>query len=111
MILAVDKLYILDILGYLGDFLATILVKGLPEDVLKELRRLKVELNCKSGAELLEKLVESKEPVLLSEKELDRMRIGVKGFLKLSKVVSRKWSGAPSVLREFRRSRRHGRNN
>ena len=103
----IDKLYILDILGYLGDFVATILVKGLPEDVLKELKRLKVELNCKTWAELLEKLVESKEPVLLSQKELDRMRTGVRGFLKLSKMVSKKWSGAPTVLEEFRRSRAH----
>jgi len=87
--------------------MATILVKGLPEDLLKELKRLKVELNCKTWADLLEKLVESQEQVLLSEKELERMRTGAKGFLKLSKVVSRKWSGAPTVLEEFRRSRAH----
>lgn len=87
--------------------MATILVKGLSEDLLKELRRLKVEWNCKTWAELLDKLVASKEVVLLSEKELNGIRVGAKEFLKLRKVVSRKWSGAPTVLEEFRRSRAH----
>jgi len=90
--------------------MATILVKGLSEDVLKELKRLKVELNCKTWAELLAKLVESKELVLLDEKDLTGIRVGAKEFLKLRKTVSRKWSGAPTVLEEFRRSRRHERN-
>jgi len=105
--LVLDKPYILDFFGYLGALMATILVKGLSEDLLKELKRLKVELNCRTWAELLTKLVEAKEPILLSEKELNRMRNGVKGFLKLSKVVSKKWTGAPTVLEEFRRSRAH----
>jgi hypothetical protein len=33
--------------------MATILVKNLPEELLKELKRLKVELGCKTWAELI----------------------------------------------------------
>jgi len=35
----------------------TLLIKGVSEDLLKELRRLKVELDCKTWAELLENLL------------------------------------------------------
>jgi len=44
--------------------LATILIKNLPEDFLKELKRLKVELGCRMWAELLAKLVESGKAIL-----------------------------------------------
>jgi len=104
---SLDKLYILDGSSYLGDSMATILIKGLPEDLLKELKRLKVEWNCKTWAELLTKLVESRELVLLTEEELNEARDGVKKFLKLRERVSEKWSGPPSVLEESRRSRAH----
>jgi len=87
--------------------MATILIKGLSEDLLKELKRLKVEWNCKTWAELLAKLVEAKELILLSEKEMNEIRAGVKEFLKLRNTVSSKWSGPPSVLEESRRSRAH----
>jgi hypothetical protein len=103
-----DKLYILDYLDNLGDLLATILVKNLPEDVLKELKRLKVELGCKTWAELLAKLAEPQKVTSLNEKELEDMRTGVQGFLKLRNVVSTGWTGRPSVLEESRRTRRHG---
>ena len=102
-----DKLYILDYLSYLGDLMATILIKGLPDDLLKELKKLKIEWNCKTWAELLAKLVESKELIILSEKELNEIRTGTKEFLKLRKAVSKKWSGPPTVLEETRRSRAH----
>jgi len=36
-------------------------VKNLREDLLKELKRLKAELGCKTWAELLAKLVESEK--------------------------------------------------
>jgi hypothetical protein len=49
--------------------LATILVKNLPEDLLKELKRLKVELGCKTWAELLSELVTAKETILLTEEK------------------------------------------
>jgi hypothetical protein len=87
--------------------LATILVKNVPEDLLKELKRLKVELGCRTWAELLAKLVKSERAISISEERLEDMRTGVKGFLRLKSVVSGKWTGHPSVLEESRRSRRH----
>ncbi len=89
--------------------MATILVKGVPEELLRELKRLKVELNCRTWAELLEKLTEAKGAVLLSNEDSEKMKRGLKGFLSLSEEVSRKWTGAPSVLEELRKSRHHGR--
>lgn len=89
--------------------MATILVKGVPEELLKELKRLKVELNCKTWAELLAKLTESKGAVILSNEDAEKMKRGLKGFLSLGEEVSRRWSGAPSVLEELRKSRHHGR--
>ena len=88
--------------------MATILVKGVPDEVLKELKRLKVELGCRTWAELLERLVQSRQPVLLGADELERMRRGVKSFLRLREKVSRRWRGTPAVLEEFRKSRGHG---
>jgi hypothetical protein len=87
--------------------LATILVKNLPEDLLKELKRLKVELGCKTWADLLSELVAAKEPIVLSEEEKSQMKKGIKGFLNLRTEVSHKWKGPPTVLEEIRRSRRH----
>ena len=86
--------------------MATILVKNIPEDLLKELKRLKVELGCKTWADLLSELVAFREPIVLSEEERNRMKKGVEGFLSLRNEVSRKWKG-PSVLEEIRRTRRH----
>ncbi|MEM1944584.1 MAG: hypothetical protein QW756_00650 [Nitrososphaerota archaeon] len=87
--------------------MVTILVKGLSEDLLKELKRLKVELGCKTWAELLAKLVASRELIFVGEEELKAMEAGVQGFLKLREVVSERWAGHPTVLSEFRRSREH----
>jgi len=89
--------------------MATILIKNLPEDLLKNLKRLKVELGCKTWAELLAKLVESKTAISLNEEELNKMRLGVQGFLELRSLVSEKWTGHPTVLDEIRRSRKHER--
>jgi len=102
-----DKPYILYYLGILGDPLATILVKNLPEDLLKELKRLKVELGCRTWADLLARLVESGRAVSIDEEEVKEIKRGVEGFLKLRGEVSKKWSGRPSVLEETRRSRHH----
>ncbi|MEM2704277.1 MAG: hypothetical protein QXR45_14090 [Candidatus Bathyarchaeia archaeon] len=77
------------------------------EDLLKELKRLKVEFGCRTWAELLAKLVESGKPVLLEDEELKSMKEGVQGFLALRSVVSSKWVGPLSVVEEVRRSRRH----
>ena len=85
----------------------TILVKNLPEDLLKELKRLKVELGCRTWAELLAKLVESETTVSLSEEELEDIRTGIQGLLKLKSAVSSRWSDRPTVLEETRRSRGH----
>jgi hypothetical protein len=87
--------------------MATILVKGIPEEVLKELKRLKVELNCKTWADLFGRLVELREPLVLSNDDVKKMDGGVQNFLRLGVVVSKNWSGAPSVMGEFRKSRRH----
>jgi hypothetical protein len=87
--------------------LATILVKNLPDSLLKELKRLKVELGCSTWAELLAKLVESERAISFGEEKLNETRAGVQGFLKLRSVVSKRWTGHPDVLEETRRSRAH----
>lgn len=87
--------------------MATILVKNLPEDLLKKLKRLRVELGCRTWAELLAKLVESERIASLGEERLEEMRSGVQAFLKLRSSVSKKWLGSPMVLEETRRSRKH----
>jgi hypothetical protein len=85
--------------------MATMLIKNLPEEVLKELKRLKVELGCKTWAELLTKLIEPERTIILTREKLDEMSKGVQGFLQLRSIVSDKWKGTPSVLEEVRRSR------
>jgi len=102
-----DKLYILGYLSIHGDLLATILVKNLPEDLLKELKKLRIELGCKTWAELLARLVELEKTTSLGEERLAEMRSGVQAFLKLRRNVSGKWVGSPDVLQETRRSRNH----
>ncbi len=77
--------------------------------MLKDLKRLKVEMNCNTWAELLAKLIEPKGVVILSNRDAENMRRGVKGFLSLGEEVSSKWTGAPSVLEELGKSRHHDR--
>jgi hypothetical protein len=86
--------------------MATILVKNLPEELLKELKRLKVELGCKTWADLLTELVTNEETLLKHENK-NKTEIGVKNFLNLKTVVSTKWQNTPTVLEETRRARRH----
>ncbi len=85
--------------------MATLLVKNLPEEVLKELKKLKVELGCRTWADLLTKLVEERKAFSLNEDDFERMKAGVAGFLELRAVVSSKWKGPPSVIEEMRKSR------
>lgn len=87
--------------------MTTILIKGISEELLKKLKKLKIELECKTWAELLEKLVESREFVFLSEEDFKRMKEGIEDFLKLKEIVSKKWVGTPTVLEEFKRLRKH----
>jgi hypothetical protein len=87
--------------------LATILVKNLPDGLLRELKRLKAELGCRTWAELLAKLVESERTISFGEEKLSEIRTGVREFLKLRSVVSDRWTGHPDVLEETRRSRAH----
>jgi len=87
--------------------LATILVKNVPEGLLKELKRLKADLSCRTWADLLAKLVESERTISLSDEKLNEVRTGVEGFLKLRSIVSNRWTGGPTVLEESRRSRAH----
>jgi len=86
--------------------MTTILVKNLPEELLKELKRLKVELGCKTWADLLSELVSSEE-ALLNEDLNSKTETGIKNFLNLKTAVSAKWNNSPTVLEETRRSRRH----
>ena len=86
--------------------MATILVKNLPEELLKELKRLKVELGCKTWADLLSELVTNEEAQIREDKN-SKTETGVKNFLNLKTAVSTKWSNSTSVLEETRRSRRH----
>jgi len=87
--------------------LATILIKNVPDDLLKELKRLKVELGCRTWADLLSKLMTTNGRVFLTKEKEDRMTKGVRGFLSLRHDVSNKWKGHPTVLEESRRSRHH----
>ena len=87
--------------------MTTILVKNLPEDLLKNLKRLKVELGCKTWAELLTKLVESEKQLTLSEEKMDDMKTGIQGYKKLKSLVSTRWTGHPTVLEETGRTRKH----
>jgi hypothetical protein len=87
--------------------MATILIKNVPEEVLKELKRLKVELGCKTWADLLEQLTISCEVPLITEEQRKRMKKGVQGLLSLRSQVSDKWKEPPTVLEEIRRTRRH----
>ncbi|MBS7649123.1 MAG: hypothetical protein QXR06_03855 [Candidatus Bathyarchaeia archaeon] len=87
--------------------MATILIKNVPEDLLKELKRLKVELGCRTWAELLAKMVRSERVILLREDDFKRMRDGVQNFLGLRGIVSERWREGPNALIELRGSRRH----
>jgi hypothetical protein len=87
----------------------TMLVKNVSQELLRELKRLKMELGCKTWAELLELLVRlgPKEIFSLSKDEVETIKEGVKGFIGLRETVSKRWSGPPSVVDEFRKQRRH----
>jgi hypothetical protein len=86
----------------------TLLVKGLSENTLKQLRRLKVELDCNTWAELLEKLATTPAAnASFTKEQLQEMRQASKEMVTLAERVSKKWRGPPSVLEEFRKSRRH----
>jgi len=87
--------------------MATILVKNLPEELLKELKRLKVELGCKTWADLLSELVITNQETLLDEDKNRKTEAGVQKFLNLKTAVSTKWNNRPTVLEETHRSRRH----
>lgn len=87
--------------------MATILVKGVSEDTLRRLKKLKVELDCDTWAELLDKLARSDHAVIFSKKDITEMKHGVSEFITLANKVSKKWQGSPTVLEESRASRRH----
>jgi hypothetical protein len=91
----------------LGDLLPAILVKNLPENLLKELKRLKVELGCKTWADLLAELVASSEEIPQRAENKDPIEAAVKDFLNLRCEVSTKWTGHPTALEETRRARHH----
>ena len=86
----------------------TMLVKGLSREQIKELRRLKVELGCKTWAELLSVLAETRGPSRVRDQRLEQMMTDAEGFLSLEREVSERWGGGDSTLREFRKSRSHG---
>ena len=85
----------------------TILVKGVSEVTLKRLRKLKVELDCNTWADLLDKLARPDRSVNFSKKEISEMREGVAEYVALANRVSKKWRGSQTVLEEVRASREH----
>jgi hypothetical protein len=85
----------------------TILVKGVSGDTLKRLKKLKVELECNTWAELLDKLARSDRTITFSKEQVSEMRQGVSEFITLANRVSRKWKGSPAVVEEMRESRHH----
>ncbi len=85
----------------------TILIKNVPEDTLKELKRLKVELGCETWADLLSELTTSCETASVDAEQKRRMRKGVDGLLSLQSKVTAKWEGKTTVLEEMRRTKRH----
>lgn len=87
--------------------MATILIKNVPEDLLRELKKLKAEMGCKTWAELLAKLVRTERMILLTDDDFKKMKEGVQNFLNLRSIVSERWRGQPTVIDEIRRSRHH----
>lgn len=85
----------------------TLLVKGVSEETLKQLKRLKVELDCNTWADLLEVLAKPHQEISFDKKKLIEMRRGAKEFLILADSASKKWRVPPAVLTEFRKSRGH----
>ena len=86
----------------------TILVKGVSEETLKRLKKLKVELNCDTWAELLNKLARSdRSGIAFTKQEISEMKQGVSEFVTLANKVSKKWRNPPTVLEESRASRKH----
>jgi len=85
----------------------TILIKNVPEDTLKELKKLKVELGCATWADLLSELTTSCETASVDAEQKRRLRKGVNGLLSLQSKVTAKWKGSTTVLEEIRRTRRH----
>ncbi len=85
--------------------MAMILIKNVPEDVLKELKRLRVELGCKTWADLLWQLTISCEVPLATERQKQRMKKGVERLLSLRTQVTEKWTEPPAVVEEIRRTR------
>ncbi|MHB1907518.1 MAG: hypothetical protein ACYCQJ_01450 [Nitrososphaerales archaeon] len=87
----------------------TILVKGVSDDTLKRLKKLKIERDCDTWAELLDELAKSNHRVSFTKRDISEMREGVKEFVALADKVSKKWQGSATVLEEFRVSRKHDR--
>jgi hypothetical protein len=85
----------------------TILIKNVPEDTLKELKRLKVEHGCETWADLLTELTTSCETASVDAEQKRRMRKGANGLLSLQSKVTAKWKGPTTVLEEMRRTKRH----
>ena len=68
--------------------MATILVKGVSEDTLKRLKKLKVELDCDTWAELLDNLAQPGLAVTLYYEDVSAIRQGVSEFRSLANRVS-----------------------
>jgi len=68
---------------------------------------LKLELGCKTWADLLAELVACKEEITQKEDNKEKVGAAVKDFLNLRCKVSTKWTGHPTALEETRRARHH----
>ena len=86
----------------------TLLVRNVPESLMRELRRLKVELGCRTWAELLDRLVRvgAGGVIVIEKEDMEEMRKAIDGFLELREIVTSRW-GEGTVLDELRRARGH----
>jgi len=81
-----------------------LLVKNIPDDLMRELKKLKVELGRRTWVKLLEKLVELQRVIVVEETE--RTRGGCRGVPRPERGCNSE-VGEGSVLEEFRRARSH----
>jgi hypothetical protein len=64
-------------------------------------------LDCDTWAELLDRLSQPDRRATFTKQEITDMKRGVTEFIALANRVSKKWQEPPSVLEEFRSSRKH----
>ena len=87
--------------------ITTILVKGVSEDMLWRLKKLKVELDCDTGGGAAGQTFVTGPQSHFCETRDHGNEAGVTEFIAIAIRVSKSWQGPPSVLEEFGSSRKH----